>query len=108
MAKEKLDELIVRLHEELDERKEEILKMRPEDILGHSYEIAYKTEIAELFDWFYEDDDFEDAEIQMLLNQKNALDYLYSEWLDWDGSVINELSQSCEYGMRKLVKRALY
>lgn len=72
------------------------LKMKPPDeIIEFAYELTYKEDILESFDFDFEGNyPFSNEQAKALLSLKHPLDYLYQEWLDYDGSVLDTLRQS--------------
>ena len=95
MAKRKSleDRAYEKINREMNEYLAEIKTKSPEEIVEAAYEITYKNEILGMFEW---EGAFNDKQCKAILKTKNALDYLYQEWLDYDGSVIDILKDSVE------------
>ena len=93
MAKRKSleDRAYEKINREMNEYLAEIKTKSPEEIVEAAYEITYKNEILGMFEW---EGAFNDKQCKAILKTKNALDYLYQEWLDYDGSVLDELRSS--------------
>lgn len=93
MAKRKSleDRAYGKINREMNEYLAEIKKKSPEEIVEAAYEITYKQEILCMFEC---EGAFNDKQSMAILKTKNALDYLYQEWLDYDGSVLDELRSS--------------
>lgn len=47
---------------------------------------------------------FGDKQYRAVLKTKNALDYLYREWLDYDASPLDDLKYSTEIGLEKQIE----
>ena len=93
MAKKKSleDRAYEKINREMNEYLAEIKKKSPEEIVEAAYEITYKQEILCMFEC---EGAFNDKQSMAILKTKNALDYLYQEWLDYDGSVLDKLRSS--------------
>lgn len=76
----------------------DIKTQSPDKIVEAAYEIVYKDEILGMFEW---EGAFTDKQCMALLKTKNALDYLYNEWLDYDGSVVDTLRDSVNLAIDK-------
>ncbi len=80
-------------------------KLNPsEDTLELAYELTYKEEILNSFDFDWEDRTpilIEQA--KALLAMKYPLDYLYQEWIDYDDSPIDMLRDSNNLAIEKAV-----
>lgn len=85
------DRAYEKINRELNEYLDEIKTKSPEEIVEAAYEITYKQEILGMFEC---EGAFNDKQSMAILKTKNALDYLYKEWLDYDGSVLDELRNS--------------
>ena len=90
MAKKKSleDRAYEKVQREFDEYIADIKTKSPEEIVEAAYEITYKQEILCMFEC---EGAFNDKQSVAILKTKNALDYLYNEWLDYDGSVCDTL-----------------
>ena len=85
------DRAYEKINREMNEYLDEIKTKSPEEIVEAAYEITYKQEILGMFEC---EGAFNDKQSMAILKTKNALDYLYKEWLDYDGSVLDELRNS--------------
>jgi hypothetical protein len=95
MAKKKSldDRAYEKVQREFDAFIADIKTKSPNEIVNAAYEIVYKEEILSMFEI---DGAFNDKQSLAILKTKNALDYLYNEWLDYDGSVIDTLKDCVE------------
>ena len=93
MAKKKSleDRAYEKVQREFDEYIADIKTKSPNEIVNAAYEITYKEEILSMFEI---DGAFNDKQSLAILKTKNALDYLYNEWLEYDGSVLDTLRDS--------------
>lgn len=93
MAKRKSleDRAYEKINREFDDYIVDIKTKSPDEIVRAAYEITYKQEILSMFEI---DGAFNDKQSMAILKTKNALDYLYKEWLDFDGSVVDTLRDS--------------
>ena len=93
MAKKKSleDRAYEKINREMNEYLAKIKTKSPEEIVEAAYEITYKQEILCMFEC---EGTFNDKQSMAILKTKNALDYLYQEWMDYDGSVLDELRSS--------------
>ena len=93
MAKRKSleDRAYEKINREMNEYLAEIKTKSPEEIVEAAYEITYKQEILCMFE---SEGTFNDKQNMTILKTKNALDYLYQEWMEYDGSVLDELRDS--------------
>lgn len=102
MAKRKSleDRAYEKINREMNEYLAEIKTKAPEEIVEAAYEITYKQEILCMFEC---EGAFNDKQSMAILKTKNALDYLYREWLDYDGSVLDELRGSVDLAIEKQI-----
>lgn len=102
MAKRKSleDRAYEKINREMNEYLAEIKTKSPEEIVEAAYEITYKQEILGMFEC---DGAFNDKQSMAILKTKNALDYLYKEWLDYDGSVLDELRGSVDLAIENQI-----
>lgn len=79
------------------------LKTKPSsEVIEFAYELTYKDDILESFDFDFEGNyPLTNEQAKALLSLKYPLDYLYQEWLDYDGSVLDTLRQSNEFAIKK-------
>lgn len=80
-------------------------KLNPsEDTLELAYELTYKEEILNSFDFDWEDrTPIPIEQAKALLAMKYPLDYLYQEWIDYDDSPIDMLRDSNNLAIEKAV-----
>lgn len=102
MAKRKSleDRAYEKINREMNEYLAEIKTKSPEEIVEAAYEITYKNEILGMFEC---EGAFNDKQSMAILKTKNALDYLYQEWLDYDGSVLDELRGSVDLAIENQI-----
>lgn len=102
MAKRKSleDRAYEKINREMNEYLAEIKTKSPEGIVEAAYEITYKQEILGMFEC---EGAFNDKQSMAILKTKNALDYLYKEWLDYDGSVLDELRGSVDLAIENQI-----
>lgn len=115
MNNERLNnELYNKLEKELNNFKEEILKLNKEEIYDNAYEIIVKKEFL---DMICGKNNYTRGELKALLNESNILQKLYNEWLKSDGGIdeilkdntddfINEITESFENNLMKNNKNA--
>lgn len=102
MAKRKAleDRAYEKINREMKEYLAEIKTKSPEEIVEAAYEITYKQEILGMFEC---EGAFNDRQCLALLKTGNSLDYLYQEWLDYDGSVLDELRGSVDLAIENQI-----
>ena len=102
MAKRKSldDRAYEKIQREFDAFIADIKTKSPDEIVRAAYEITYKEEILSMFEC---DGNFNDRQCMALLKTDNALDYLYQEWLDYDGSVLDELRGSVDLAIENQI-----
>ena len=71
------NEIYNKLNKELKKFKEELTKLKAEDIINSSYEITIKEEIVDLFGGRPK---YDLHTFKAILQKDNALDYLYNDW----------------------------
>lgn len=81
-------EIYNKLNKELKEFKEELTKLKAEDIINKSYEITIKEEIVDLFGGRPK---YDLHTFKAILQKDNALDYLYNDWYNEKNHGITEL-----------------
>lgn len=81
---------------------EELKTKPPSEIIESAYELTYKEDILLSFDFDFEGNyPLTNEQAKALLSLKYPLDYLYQEWLNYDGSVLDTLRQSNELAIKK-------
>ena len=88
--KNKMNELIDRIHAEEKEYLEFVAKLPPEEIIRKSYEICWREEFVILLETTM----FDDETLAVLTNTPNLLDVLYDECLKADigvGDILSEI-----------------
>ena len=87
---------------ELDRFIKELKTKQPGDVIEFAYELTYKEDILESFDFDFEGNyPLTNEQAKALLSLKHPLDYLYQEWLDYDDSVLDTLRQSNALAIKK-------
>lgn len=81
------------------------LKSKPSaDMLEFAYELVYKEDILQSFDFELTDNfPLTNEQAKALLTLKHPLDYLYQEWLDYDNSALDILRESNNFAIEKQV-----
>lgn len=93
--KERLNiEIYNKLNKELKDFKEELTKLKPEDIINKAYEITIKEEFVDLFGG---QPKYDLHTLKALLQKDNALDYLYDDWYNEKNHGISELIEDNMY-----------
>lgn len=102
MAKKKSleDRAYEKVQREFDKYIADIKTKSPTEIVEAAYEIAYKQDILFMFE---EEGSFNDKQCTAILKTKNALDYLYQEWLDYDASVRDVLRGSVDLAIENQI-----
>jgi len=103
--------LFEKMQAELDSFIAELKTKPPSEMIEFAYELTYKEDILQSFDFDFEGNyPLTNEQAKALLSLKHPLDYLYQEWLDYDDSVLDTLRQSNELAIKKqtvhLKKRA--
>ena len=87
--KERLNiEIYNKLNRELKAFKDELTKLKPEEIINKSYEITIKEEFVDLFGG---EPKYDLHTLKALLQKDNVLDYLYDDWYNDKHHGISEL-----------------
>jgi len=81
------NEIYNKLNKELKEFKEELVKLKPEDIINRAYEITIKEEIVDLFGGYPK---YDSHTLKAILQKENALHYLYDDWYNDKNHGISE------------------
>ncbi len=93
--KERLNiEIYNKLNKELKDFKEELTKLKVEDVINKSYEITIKEEIVDLFGG---QPKYDLHTLKALLQKDNALHYLYDDWYNEKNHGISELIEDNMY-----------
>lgn len=91
-----------KMQAELDSFIEELKTKLPSEIIESAYELIYKQDILQSFGFDFDSNyPLTNEQAKALLSLKYPLDYLYQEWLDYDGSVLDTLRQSNELAIKK-------
>lgn len=72
----------------------------PQEIIDKSYETTCKNEFVCLMDT----NNYDEYELRALLNLDNTLDYVYQDWINFDGG-FNCLEESVNQTVKKLGKK---
>lgn len=95
--KERLNiEIYNKLNRELKAFKDELTKLKPEEIINKSYEITIKEEFVDLFGG---EPKYDLHTLKALLQKDNVLDYLYDDWYNDKHHGISELVEDNMYGL---------
>lgn len=90
---------------ELDRFIAELKTKPPDEIIESAYELIYKQDILQSFDFDFDGNcPLTDEQAKALLSMKYPLDYLYQEWLNYDGSVLDTLRQSNDFAIDKQIE----
>ena len=92
------DKLYEKMKRELADLKANLIQKPPEEIIQSSYELVTKEDILTVFEI---EESFELQEYKALLRTKKPLEYLYQEWLSYDGSVMNAIRDSVNFAIEK-------
>lgn len=84
-------QLIKNMQAELDELKEDLLNISPQEILSRAYEYAMKTEII----YAAHDADLDDYQIEALLKHPSPLNDVYSKYLKHDETSLSDELANC-------------
>lgn len=94
--------LFEKMQAELDSFIEELETKPPSEIIEFAYELTYKEDILQSLVFDFEGNyPLTNEQAKALLSLKYPLDYLYQEWLDYDGSVLDTLRQSNDLAIKK-------
>ena len=98
-----ISKVVQKMKKEYNDYVDKISILSPKEIIDKSYETVYKYEILEMFECdecgIFLDPVDEQMPYEELLAMDNPLEFLYSEWLKWDGSVLDELERSIRYSL---------
>lgn len=87
-----LNELLKKMNDEYEEYKLLLESCSPRKIIEKSYETTIKNEI--IFAISESSSDLDDEGIKLLCNMEKPLDFLYSEWLNNDISLMEKFKTS--------------
>lgn len=91
-----------KMQAELDRFIKELKTKSPDEIIESAYELIYKEDILQSFDFGLDGNcPLSNEQVKALLSLKHSLDYLYQEWLDYDDSVLDTLRQSNALAIKK-------
>lgn len=90
---------------ELDEFIAELKTKSSSEIIECAYELIYKEDILQSFDFDIRcNNPLTNEQAKALLSLKNPLDYLYQEWLECDSSVLDTLRLSNDFAIDKQIE----
>ena len=99
------DKLYKKMRAELDRFISDWKMKQSADTVELAYELTYKEEIMNSFEFDWEGRTLVPIEqAKALLAMKYPLDYLYQEWLDYDDSPLDMLRDSNNLAMEKQVE----
>lgn len=84
-------QLIKNMQAELDELKEDLLNISPQEILSRAYEYATKTEII----YAAHDAELDDYQMEALLKHPSPLNDVYSKYLKHDETALSDELANC-------------
>ena len=91
-----------KMQAELDRFIAELKTNSPDEIIESAYELTYKEDILQSFDFELDGNcPLSNEQAKALLSLKHPLDYLYQEWLDYDDSVLDTLRQRNALAIKK-------
>lgn len=94
------DKLYKKMKMELDDFKSALKIKSPDEIIKSAYELATKEDILTIFEV---EENFELKDYKALLKTKKPLEYLYQEWLNYDGSEMDSIRNSVDFAIEKQV-----
>ena len=94
------NKLYEKMKNELNELKTELKSKPPDEIIKSAYELATKEDILTIFEV---EENFELKDYKALLKTKKPLEYLYQEWLNYDGSEMDSIRNSVDFAIEKQV-----
>ena len=98
------DKLYKKMKAELDQFIADWKSKSSADTVELAYELAYKEDILNSFDFDWIDrTPISIEQAKALLAMKHPLDYLYQEWIDYDNSALDMLRDSNELAIEKAV-----
>ena len=94
-----------KMQTELDEFIAELKTKSSSEIIECAYELIYKEDILQSFDFDIRGNNpLTNEQAKALLSLKNPLDYLYQEWLECDSSVLDTLRLSNNFAIDKQIE----
>lgn len=94
-----------KMQAELDEFIAELKTKSSSEIIECAYELIYKEDILQSFDFdILGNNPLTNEQAKALLPLKNPLDYLYQEWLECDSSVLDTLRLSNDFAIDKQIE----
>lgn len=94
-----------KMQAELDEFIAEFKTKSSSEIIECAYELIYKEDILQSFDFDIQcNNPLTNEQAKALLSLKNPLDYLYQEWLEYDDSVLDTLRLSNDFAIDKQIE----
>ena len=94
-----------KMQAELDEFIAEFKTKSSSEIIECAYELIYKEDILQSFDFDIQGNNpLTNEQAKALLSLKNPLDYLYQEWLEYDNSVLDTLRLSNDFAIDKQIE----
>lgn len=94
-----------KMQAELDEFIAELKTKSSSEIIECAYELIYKEDILQSFDFDIRcNNPLTNEQAKALLSLKNPLDYLYQEWLECDSSVLDTLRLSNDFAIDKQIE----
>lgn len=97
---ELIEKLKAKVNAEWKEYEEALYKMDVDSIITMSYETIMKEQICCVLEYETEDV-LEEQQVEKLLSIDNLLDFMYHEWLNFDGSE-NDILRDCIYSDRTM------
>ena len=94
-----------KMQAELDEFIAELKTKSSSEIIECAYELIYKEDILQSFDFDIRGNNpLTNEQTKALLSLKNPLDYLYQEWVEYDDSVLDTLRLSNNFAIDKQIE----
>ena len=94
-----------KMQAEFDEFIAELKTKSSSEIIECAYELIYKEDILQSFDFDIRvNNPLTNEQAKALLSLKNPLDYLYQEWVEYDGSVLDPLLLSNDFAINKQIE----
>ena len=94
------DKLYKKMKAEFDNFKAELRTKTPDEIIKSAYELVTTEDILTIFEV---EENFEVKDYKALLKTKKPLEYLYQEWLDFDGSAMDTIRDSVNFAIEKQI-----
>lgn len=94
-----------KMQAEFDEFIVELKTKSSSEIIECAYELIYKEDILQSFDFDIRGNNpLTNEQAKALLSLKYPLDYLYHEWVEYDGSVLDTLRLSNNFAIEKQIE----